>query len=180
MGDGNSFMAVSSLVQGASSFAGANSQSEAIKAQGQYQSNQLDFNAKLSDIQAKNALDRGSKNATSLKRRAKVLAGSQRAAAAAQGIEVGSGSAADIQADTATFSNQDAQEIRNNAWREAWGYNVEAMNLRSQARMARSGSEFAAKQTLLTGGIQAANYGMQAGYYSSLWAEDNNEPHYYE
>lgn len=135
---------------------GAYLQSKAQKTQGQYQKAMYDQNAKLADLSADDALRRGDKEVISLKKQGKQIIGAQRAALAAQGIEVDSGSALDVQVDTAYQVELDAMKIKNNAWREAWGYKTEALNARTQGTFAALGAKNAATNTLITGGLGAA------------------------
>lgn len=134
----------------------AYSQSQAQKAQGNYEKNQLQFNAQVSDLQANDAINRGNKAAADKKRETKQVIGAQRAALAAQGIEVNSDTASQIQQDTAGLGAEDVTTIKNNAWREAWGYRVQALDYTSKANFAQISSKFNASQTLLTGGLQFA------------------------
>jgi hypothetical protein len=69
----------------------------------------------------------------------RALVGSQRASFAGQGVDVGSGSAADVQADAAYLGELDKRQILSNAQREAWGYRVDAENNRRNADIARKG-----------------------------------------
>ena len=57
--------------------------------------------------------------------------------------------------------------IENNAWREAWGYKVQAVSGQGQAAQTRLAANNVMDNTLLTGGLQAANYGAQAYYMSN-------------
>jgi len=63
--------------------------------------------------------------------------GTQRAGYAGQNIEVSSGSALDIQADATLLGELDSRQIRQNAMREAWGYQVEAYDTRKRAAIMR-------------------------------------------
>jgi hypothetical protein len=145
------------LLSGGLSLYGARQQSKAMKAQGEYQSRILEDNAKISDFQAQEALKRGDREAKDLKKAGQQLIGSQRAALAAQGIDVNRDDAATVQSQTAGQIAEDAVTLKNNAWREAWGYRVEAQNQRQQAKFARQGAQTNARATLLTGGLQAVN-----------------------
>lgn len=60
--------------------------------------------------------------------------GTQRALLAASGQDVGDGSAALLVEDTAAVGELDALTIENNYLRQAYGYEVEATNLRSNAK----------------------------------------------
>ncbi len=57
----------------------------------------------------------------------------------------------------------DALTVKNNAWREAWGYKAQARSYRTQGALSRLASRNEANSTLLTGGLQAVNAGV-GGY----------------
>lgn len=91
---------------------------------------------------------------------------SQRAAFAANGVDVNTGSAADVQASTAKVGALDAAMIHYNASRAAYGDEVSAQNFKSQAALDRSGAVGSAIGGLARGGISAIG-GAQA--LSSKW-----------
>lgn len=154
MGSSNSFVGMSSVLEGAAGFAGGVIEGGAAQAQGEFQKQQYDFNASLADRQAAGAIARGDKQAARLKQGAKKLIGSQRVALAAQGVDVNSGSAADIQEETQVLSDMDALEIKNNAWREAWGFRVQASDMRSAGQYAKLAGDNKKSNSLLTGGLK--------------------------
>jgi hypothetical protein len=114
-------------------------------AEGDYQGAALDQNATLADQQAQDAIARGAVTEHQQRTAVRSTIGSQRAALAAGGVDIGSGSAADVQANTAQLGEMDALTIRNNAARQAWGYSVEAAQDRSKAAYARQGGKTAAQ-----------------------------------
>jgi len=130
-------------------------EAESYRAQGAYQQMVANFNSDLSLMQAEDAVQRGESTASRIKTQANQLQGTQRAAYAAQGVEVDSGSAAEIQADTKRMATLDAITARNNAAREAWGFKVQAFNYRTQGEMAKRGADSKAVSTIITSG---ANY----------------------
>lgn len=146
-----------------SSLMGASANASALEAQGDHAKMVGDFNAKLSEMQAQDALERGGKDAEQLQKQASRMIGSQKAALAAQGIEVDSGSAAEIQNDTKEMAARDAVTIRNNAAREAFGFKVQAMNSTMEGNFAQMGARNQASNTLLVGGMSAASTVMQGG-----------------
>ena len=91
---------------------------------------------------------------------------SQRAALAANGVAVGEGSAAEIQASTDLIKEIDINQMNANAINQAWGYRMQAVNYEGQALMAEAQKQnkwdvFGA--TLLGGASQVAtNYMMMA------------------
>lgn len=143
--------------------ASAYMQSKAIKSQASWDASQMENNAKMMDFRSKEATKQGEKDAQQHAGQVKRLMGRQRAVAAAQGIEVSDGSAMELQQDTAGLGALDVVTIRNNAWKQAWGYGVEAGNLRSSANMTRVSAKYNARQTLITGGMQAAS-SIMSGY----------------
>lgn len=159
-------LALSSGVQSVSAVGQGYAQSQALKARGDYESRMMELNARRAELSAADAIRRGEKDATEVKKQAKKLVGSQRAAMAAQGIVLDDGSALDIQEDTAAMGAEDAMTVRNNAWREAWGFRTQASDYRGQAKFARMAARNEARTTLLTGGMRALGYGAEAvGHY---------------
>jgi hypothetical protein len=120
-----------------------------------------EFNAQVAEAQAKDAVFRGAEEESRLRTSIRGLIGSQRAGFAGQGVDVGGGSAADVQADAAFLGEQDAQQIRRNAAREAWGFRVEAENARRGGKIAQNQSRWGAAGTLLGTGsnLMMARYG---------------------
>ena len=120
-----------------------------------------DYNAGIADAQATDALARGREDEDRFRTDARRIKGTQRAAIAASGVEVDSGSARDIQADAASLGELDALTIRHNAEREAWGFGVDAENSRRQGRNAQSaGRNQAIGTTIGTGySLLEAKYG---------------------
>lgn len=103
-----------------------------------------EYNASVADLQAKDAIERGVEEESRYRAGVRGLIGAQRAGYAASGVDVGFGSPVDVQADTARIGELDALTIKTNATREAWGYNVQAFDLRQRAQIARQGGAYAA------------------------------------
>lgn len=76
--------------------------------------------------------------------------------AAGQGILVGNGSAADVQASIKDAAIQDAATIRLNAAKQAWGYGVEASNYKMQGRFAEIQGWTGAANSIAGGGMRYA------------------------
>lgn len=167
-----------------SSVGDAYSTSEAQKAQGEYAAGIYNVNARFAEVQAEDSIARGeflsgevsrraSKQVAAVRAKGKQIMGGQRASFAAQGIEGGSGSAGDVLTETDFLNVQDVNDInrsaamdvitiKNNAWREAWGFKTEAQIYSSQGQMALSASKSAARNTILGGGLKALGYGLDA------------------
>lgn len=147
------------LFQASSSFASSQASANALKAKGAYDFSTAQTNAEIANYQAEDALKRGDKAAANHASAVKSLVGKQRASLAAQGIDVGSGSARDIQTDTHYLGALDALTIKNNAAKEAFGYKMNAQNYASQGAFSLAAANNSANNTLLTGGLNALGYG---------------------
>ena len=120
------------------------------------------FNASIAERQAQDATARGAFDAGQIATAGRQRIGAQRVAAAGSGVDVGTGSALDLQGDEAHFSALDRQTRLNNAAAEAWGYRTQ-----SAIDQAAAGNQSAAVRqnsytTLLNGagrtyGIYSAN-----------------------
>ena len=159
------YMVGSLVFQGLTSLFSANKEAEARKKQAQFQSMISNYNAKILDFQAEDAYRRGEEDAQGYLKQGRQMQGTQRAALAAQGVEVDSGSAADIQSETHVMTRMDARKIRNNAAREAFGFKTQAVQSRMEAAYGMQAAESGARGTLLTGGLNALSSFAQAGYY---------------
>lgn len=141
---------------------GAYNQSKAAKKSGEVQAAVARNNAAYSESQARDAIRRGQVTENDVRRRTAQLEGSQRARLAANGIDLGEGSALNILLDTEYFGENDALNVRDNASSEAGWFRTQASKQRSNADLlqARADSEnptSAAATTLLTGAGNVAD-----------------------
>jgi hypothetical protein len=97
----------------------------------------FDWNASIARLQAADAVERGKEEEARFRQQIGMMIGAQRAGFAAQNVDVGYGSAVDVQADTAYLGELDALQIRTNAAREAWGFEVQATDYAMRAEIAR-------------------------------------------
>lgn len=134
-----------------------------------------DFNAQVADLQAEDAIARGQDEEQRYRAKVRQTIGAQRVGFAASNIDVGYGSAVDVQADAAMLGELDALTIRGNAAREAWGFKMQSEDLRARGKLAReegvayaeagrvqqSASRWGAASTLVTSGgnLLAMKYG---------------------
>lgn len=143
---------------------GQRQQAASARTQGNYVGAIADQNAVLDEQQGRDATARGEETAGRIGLGARQLVGSQRAAQAAQGLDVNTGTPATLQDETQALSEFDKLTARNNAAREAWGYSVNAANERAAGTNARlagenEGNALQAKaySTLLTGSAGLAD-----------------------
>ena len=117
------------------------------------------FNAKLANRQAKVVESRAAAGVRSINRRARRIAGQQRASAAAQGVSVSTGSAADLQEETGILAGEEVARVQNSAALEAFGYKSRAFISERVASNARRRSAFSAGSTLLSAAHQSGKFG---------------------
>lgn len=133
-----------------------------IGAYGQYQQGQTasamaDYNASVQNRMARDALTRGGIAEDNQRMKVRGMIGAQRARTAASGLLVDSGSAGELTDETAMFGEMDAQTIRANAMREAWGHKVNAVNYQNQGAAASQAGTIGAATTLLTGAVSVGD-----------------------
>lgn len=158
--------------------------SSAQRASGQqnmanYQSAMYGINKQMAGEQGKMATAQGDIQAGQMELQGRQEAAKQRVASAATGASVNSGSALDLQVDTKWQAGQNAIMIKNNAWRQAWGYQVEGMNYDQQASMTNLAANQSAQMSYLTGGMQAVGYGIQGGAAYSKYNGGGGGSSYY-
>lgn len=129
--------------------------------EGDYQSALLNQNALYKRRAADETIAAGNTSADWQRVRSKQAIGTQRTAQAGNGIDVNSGSAAQLQDDTAMLGELDALTIQNNAAREAFGYRVQAAQDINNANQAVINAKSKAKGSIL-GGMGSA-FGSFAG-----------------
>lgn len=131
--------------------------------QGKYLDKVSKVNAGISMRASRDALKRGYIEADEQRQETRQVIGAQRAAFAANGIDVNDGSAAIVQDDTAALGELDALTLMNNAAREAYGYRVQAMDQRQQGKLAKYQGKMDAIGSILGGVEKAYSAGMFGG-----------------
>ena len=151
----------------AASMAGGYYSAKSQKSAAGFNAAMAELNARQSEQQAQSALQQGQRQVAAITLKAGQLKSAQRAALAANGVDLGTGSAAELQASTDIMKAADAGTAELNALQAAWGYRMQGVNSKNQALMARaqarSISPFgAAASSLLGGAGQVANswYGL--------------------
>lgn len=137
----------------------------------QSQANIARLNAQMMEWQAQSRLRSNEKDQVRLTMQAGQTKASQRAALAANGIAVGEGSAAELQASTDIIKEIDSNQMTANARREAWGMRMQAASYEGQALMAEAQKKnkwLTFGTTLLQGASQVANSYMLYNAYGLL------------
>ena len=132
----------------------------------QSQANIARLNAQMMERQAQGVLRSAEKAIVAKTMKAGQVKSTQRARLAANGIAVGVGSAAEIQASTDIIKEIDKNQIKSNAVADAWGYRLKAVGYEGDALMAMAKKQSAGLNfgtTLLSGASQIANNYMLMG-----------------
>lgn len=146
---------------------------QAAKQAADYQSQVSKNNAQQATWAADDARSRGEQEVMRLQQQSALIKGNQRATAAARGVEVDTGSAANILQDTAGATAMDTLTIRTNAERQAVGYQNQSNEFLGDSQLqkaaganARAGSYLAAGGTLLntTATVSDRWYRYRGGY----------------
>lgn len=141
-----------------------------MSAYGQYQAGQTqkalgDYNANVRQVQAQEVTQQGMVAVDQQRARVRQVLGEQSVQAAAGGAVAGSGTFADLGTETAQYGEMDAQNLRLNALKQAWGLNAEAGIQRMEGDLGAKSGTFNALGGLLTGGVRAYSaYKMAAGW----------------
>lgn len=125
----------------------------------QAQANIARLNAQTMELQAQAYLRSAEKSALQKTMQAGQFKGQQRAALAANGVAVGEGSAAELQASTDIIKQMDAQQIMSNAWGQAGAARMQATSYEGEALMTLAQKQSANgifMQTLASGASQLA------------------------
>lgn len=109
------------------------------------------YNAKVQAGLAKDAEARGVETERRLRLRTRQVIGAQRAGLAAQGIDINSGTALDVQADAAYVGELDALTARNNAELEAYGFKVQEQAYKMQGALDKQGGLLGGIGDILSG-----------------------------
>lgn len=163
-------------VMAMSQIGGAYAQSEMMRGQGElaranaeFQATQNEINARFAEMQATEIIKQGDEQAREYEKQVRQTVGSQRAILAAQGIEVDADTALELQKEASEVGALDVETIKNNAWRQAFGYKQEAISQKFQAGLTRQAGKFqqsqlnfGARQTLVAGGVQAIGTGLSS------------------
>lgn len=147
-----------------------------------------DTNARIAELGAQSVLFQGERQVGALTLKAGQLKSTQRASMAANGIDLGSGSAAEVQASTEILKEVDKNAIEANAVRSAWGYRVQstedqntanqiALNYETQAAFSKTAADgtYAAQPGVDASVFGAASSSLMstAGAVAKSWYQQN-------
>jgi len=147
-------MGVTAAVVGVTVGSGLYSANAQRKA-GRQQQRVADFNARVAEVQAQDAIMRGEFDVQRSWQDTQRFVGAQRAAAAGQNVIVDQDSVGALVDETRAIGAKDMETLRYNAAMEAWGYRVEGKDQSMRGQIARRTANNQAMGTLITSGVQA-------------------------
>jgi len=142
-----------SLIIGGSLLSGLSGRRAARKAR-----EQAELNAISREFQARDAIIQGQRQSAQIRSKAREGKASVTAAAAAQGLDVTSGTVGTLQDEFDIQSEQDVAVMQNNAMREAFGIRFNAGQQVKQAKINQSAAKTQMFSGLIQGGANAAKY----------------------
>lgn len=165
--------AVVGLAGAGISAAGAMEQGQATAASDAYQAQVAANNAALATQQGKLDIQSGEIQAVNSGLKTRAAVGTEKSQQGASGIDVNTGSAANVRAGTASMGMLDALTVRSNAAKKAYADEVQATSDTAQGQLdtfageqAGTGADIAAAGTLLSGASTVGgNYAKFQGAY---------------
>jgi len=155
---------VASLAGGAVGAYGAIESGEASGAAASYQSQVAANNAIIAGENAQYAKAAGEVQVTASELKTAATIGAIKTNQAASGLDVNSGSNEDVQSSAKELGELDALTVRNNAARQAYGYQVQSTSFTQQSQLSSAQSEqdltagmFGAGSSILGGATSATN-----------------------
>ena len=157
-------MAVTAVAKGVTGAFGAIQEGDSAAKAANYNATLAGFNAQQAQRNAYMVDMAGSAKAAMQGRETRAEVGSEKAGAAGRGVGVNSGSAVDVRESTSELGHLDALNIRTNAAKEAYGYQVQSTNFtneealdRYSGKAAKSASYVKAASSLLNAGSEGAS-----------------------
>ena len=127
-----------------------------------------DTNARIAELGAQSVLNQGQQEIGRLTMQAGKVKSAQRVALAANGVDLGEGNAAELQASTDIMKEIDRNTVEANAVRSAWGYRTQAVNSQNDAMVKRSTAD-----TISPFGTAATSLLGSAGNVATSWYQLN-------
>lgn len=144
----------------------ANEEANAAIDSDEFQAKQARFNQELNEIRAQELIAQSKDDILDRQDQVSKMLGTQRVNLAAQGIDIDSDAALQVQIETKEDGTEDVATIKNNAWKEAWGMEVQSQNEVMNAEMRVNEAEVNKFNSLVSAGAQGASQ-MYGGYSKS-------------
>lgn len=147
---------------------GSIQQGNAAASSANYNARIQENNAKIAEQNSRFAAEQGAANAGVEQQKTRAQVGAIKAAQAANGVDVNSGSSVDVRSSAASLGMLNAITIRSNAARHAYGYQTEAASDRGQAALDRQQAKYA-KTAGYVGAASSLIGGAAKGSQSGTW-----------
>jgi hypothetical protein len=168
MSSAGAYLSLAGAVNGMiGAYYSAKSQKSALK----FAADMSAINARMAESQAQSILAAGRHQAGMATMRAGMVKSTQTAAQAANGVDLGVGSAAEVRASTDILKEIDKNTIEANATRSAWGARTQSVNYANQSLIQNASASginpaMAAMTSMLTSGSEVASSWYRAKYYN--------------
>lgn len=136
------------------------------RAQGKFQKGVADYNARVAENEAEETRAAGVERENIQRRRTAELISKQRAQLGAANVDIGSGSALQLQEDAEILGEADALRIRSNFERRAGSLDTSAELTESQGEFAESAGKNAAIGTLLSTAATVGSTGVADKWFT--------------
>lgn len=146
---------------------GARNAAESNKLSLGHQADIADINARMSESAAQSTLLSGQREEQKSRIATANLKGTQRANLAANGVDLGEGSAANILTTTDVMGEIDANTIQANAIQGAWGHRTQGENYKAQATTSRAASNAVNPDSAFTSSLIGGAGQVASSWYSS-------------
>lgn len=152
---------VGAILSAIGAWAGASAQKTSLRAQAEI----AEINARTAESNAQATLFAGQREQQRSMLHTANLKGSQRARIAANGIDLGVGSAVRVLTTTDVMGEIDANQIKANAVRQAWGQRVVATNYENEALRARANASAISPGTAAVTSLLGSAGSVAANWY---------------
>lgn len=133
--------------------------------QGEDAQDVADYNAKVEEVKAKDALQIGADEAGDARQRARKIISGQIEGGAMSGVSTEYGTPLGLLVETAGIGEHEALTIVNNAQRQAWGHKTQSSLDRLEGQNAKRAGKLDTAGSALSGASGVIN----AGYKAGLW-----------
>lgn len=157
----------------AASVLGSIQQGQAAKKSANYNAQVQEHNAQLSERNATLASQEGAANTAIEQQKTRAGVAGMKAAQAANGIDVDTGSAVDVRSSAAELGELNAITVRSNAVKQAYGYQTQAASDKAQAELDRQEAKSSEDSGLINAGTTLLGNAKNASDFG--WLDFNNK-----
>lgn len=140
----------------------AKNQADSIKRQSQFEANQLEFNSQLLEFTKRDIAKQAETDKELREKQLNQMLGAQKVSFAGQGVDLDSEVVQLFERDERNLALEEVQAIKNNAWKQSMGIEIQQSDLRNQAVFTRLAGKDKARQAISSGILSAASTGISA------------------